>query len=444
MSVRGSIAQRLAVSLGLSAVVLWLCAVGIAGYVIREEMNDAFNQTLRQSALRLLPLAAHEFEDMIDGDGFDDHDARFISGLTEQGANLDYFITDPAGRILIFASDAPINKTEITVKPGFSTFNEAPAFAIRDRETGIGIVVVEHAGLRTTLLRESLLAMLMPLAALIPVLIFFVYLAVRAAMKPIWKLGRVISQRHGHNLEPLGIGPQPRELAPVVDEVENLLDRLRAAIEAERSFAAESAHELRTPIAGALAQVQVLRNALNGKPDQVFAKQAEEALRNLAALSESLLQSSRLQAGFAVSSKAEMLGQIFDLVLAEGEFSAAAGRISITGKPQSLSANIVPDAFAIVLRNLLRNALLYAQGNDAVVMYCGVDWMSVSNDCAPLDPDLLDKLATRFVRGDDTKRGSGLGLSIASGIVEDCGGRLSFSSPIANQSRGFEAKVTFA
>lgn len=443
MNVKGSIARRLAVSIGLSAVVLWLCAVAVAGYVIRHELNEAFDQTMRQSALRLLPLAAHELEDMFEEGALEDEDARFISGLTEQGANLDYFVTDPSGRILVFASDAPVDRTEIAIEPGFSILNDAPAFALRDPETGIGIVVVERAGLRTDLLRESLIAMLWPLAALLPLLIAMVNLVVRAALTPILKLGRVISDRHGQNLAPLEIGPQPRELAPVVQEIENLLDRLQAAMAAERSFAAESAHELRTPIAGALAQVQVLRNALDGKPDQVFALQAEDALRKLSKLSENLLQTSRLQAGFAVSSKVEDLGPVLEIVLQETEFAGHKERIKISGTLQALRARIVPDAFAIVVRNLLRNALLYAQGDDAILVHCDGDRLSVSNDCLALDAALLEKLTTRFVRGDETKNGSGLGLSIAFGILEDCGARLTLSSPITNQTRGFNATVVF-
>ncbi len=443
MNVQGSIARRLAVSLGAASVVLWLCAIAIAGFVIRHELNEAFDQTMRQSALRLLPLAAHELEDVIEDGTLEDEDARIVAGLTERGANLDYFVTDPTGRILVFASDTPINRTEILIDPGFSTLNGAPAFALRDDDTGIGIVVVERADLRSDLLRESLMAMLWPLAALLPLLVGLVYVVVRAAMGPIWNLGRVISERHGQNLAPLAIGPQHIELAPVVQEVESLLARLQAAMDAERNFAAESAHELRTPIAGALAHVQVLRNALDGSPDQTFAIQAEEALRKLATLSENLLQFSRLQAGFAVSSHLEALGPIIDLVLGESEFAPHQSTVIIGGSPKTLQAHIVPDAFAIVLRNLLRNALLYREDGANIQLDVGENWLSVSNDCAPLDPTLLASLTTRFVRGDETKRGSGLGLSIASGIVSDCGGRLTINSPIVDQLRGFSASVSF-
>ena len=443
MNIRGSIARRLSITLGLSSLVLWLCAVGISGYVIRHELNETFNQTMRQSASRLLALAAHELEEAVEEGTLGSDDAQFIQGFNEQGANLDYYITGPTGHILVLSGDAPTTVTDMKMAPGFSTLNDAPAYALRDPETDIGIVVVERAGLRTGLLRESLLAMLMPLVALIPLLIALVYLVVRIAMRPIWELEKAVSQRNGRNLGPLNIGPQPRELAPVVQEVENLLNRLQAAMDAERSFAAESAHELRTPIAGALAQVQVLRNSLDGDPNQAFARSAEDALRKLSTLSENLLQSSRLEAGFALSSKAENLGPVIGLVLREHEFTSGVDRFDLKGEPDALVANIVPDAFAIVLRNLLRNALLYAHGDTTIHIAYGEGWLTIANDCAALDPKLLSTLTHRFVRGDLGKRGSGLGLSIVSGILENCGAHLTLASPILGQSRGFEAHITF-
>lgn len=444
MTHSGSIARRLALVLGLCAALFWLSAVGIAGFVIRSELNEAFDQTLRQSALRLLPLAAERVEHAFEGD--DDHDddeARSIDGLLLQGADLDYYVTDRSGRILIFSSERRLQRSEISVPEGLTTLDDAPAYALRDHSSGIGIVVVERQGLRSGLLRESLKAMLWPLAALIPFLIGLVFIVVRAALRPVWTLGNAISKRSGRNLAPLEIGPQPVELAPIAQEVALLLGRLDAALEAERSFAAESAHELRTPIAGALAQVQVLRGRLRGDPNEDFARQAEEALRTLASLSEDLLQTSRLQAGFAASPTATPLGPIIDIVLTEREFVDQAARISVGASPKDLSAYIVPDAFAIVLRNLLRNALIYSEGNPQISVNCGANWITIHNDCTALDADLLAKLTHRFVRGDDSTRGNGLGLAIVSGIVEDCGGSIELTSPTGTDGRGFEAKIMF-
>lgn len=86
-----------------------------------------------------------------------------------------------------------------------------------------------------------------------------------------------------------------------------------------------------------------------------------------------------------------------------------ASRIKTAGPLVVLGAHIVPNAFAIVIGNLLRNAFLYATDQSDIRIACGTDWLSVTNDCPPLDPQLLANLTLRYVRGDETKRGSGLG-----------------------------------
>ncbi len=70
------------------------------------------------------------------------------------------------------------------------------------------------------------------------------------------RLSGDIAGRGVSNLAPLDISDQPAELRPIAARSPALMERLRTALDAERAFAANSAHELRTPIAGALAQTQ--------------------------------------------------------------------------------------------------------------------------------------------------------------------------------------------
>ena len=130
-------------------------------------------------------------------------------------------------------------------------------------------------------------------------------------------------------------------------------------------------------------------------------------------------------------------------VLADREFAPRRDRIRITGQPDDLQAFVMPDAFAIVLRNLINNAVLYAEGDDAITLTIGPKQLTITNDCAPLEAELLQQLTTRFVRGDKTKRGSGLGLSIVARIIQDCNGTLTLSSPLPETSRGFSATLIF-
>lgn len=87
----------------------------------------------------------------------------------------------------------------------------------------------------------------------------------------------------------------------MADAVNHLLERLRKALEAERSFTANSAHELRTPLAATLAQIQRLRREAPEGPLRVRAAKIEHALRELARLSEKLMQLAKAEGGGLLS-----------------------------------------------------------------------------------------------------------------------------------------------
>jgi two-component system, OmpR family, sensor kinase len=455
MKIQGSIAAKLSFALTAFVSVLWLVSVGISSYVLSHELDEAFNNAMRQSALRLLPLAIQELDkieeyksnsdDHDDDDDDDDDDYVLVTNLQNEAADLSYFITDKQGRIVMRAGDAHELNETAKIPLGFSKIGKTNTFSLTDPETGFGIVVTEELGLREKVWSESIGPMLFPLAILIPFLIISILVIVRFAMKPVLNLQQAVANRHGRNLAPLDIGPQPKELAPIVQEVDKLLIRLKAALEAERNFAAESAHELRTPIAGALAQVQVLASQITDPKHADHLAKTEQSLRNLSKLSESLLQFSRLEAGFAISETLTDILEVAALVLHETPFKTAKNRLRITDNSGGkLQAFITPDAFAIILRNLLQNALKYADADSGITLTYNSNGLSIINNCPVVPADRLSELTKRFVRGSTGAGGTGLGLAIVSSIIADCGGTLNLKSPATGQSSGFEATVEFA
>ncbi|MDG1376021.1 MAG: sensor histidine kinase [Yoonia sp.] len=104
-------------------------------------------------------------------------------------------------------------------------------------------------------------------------------------------------------------------------------------------------------------------------------------------------------------------------------------------------SEVEPDAIAIVARNLIENALRHGSDDLVQVTVTEDGWLHVKNDCAAVPPETLTGLSGRFVRGDHSGHGSGLGLSIVQKIAERTACTLKFTSPIAGQARGFHAAI---
>lgn len=269
---RRSIALQLAVWLSAGMLVFWLGGAVISTTVLRSKLEDAFDETLRQSAIRLLPLANRDVDDNgrirgpvprllredNRGRGRRAEDATAPGEPPLAIESFTYLVFDEEGNIRVRADDAPAVLPALPAANGFLFIDGRRAFKSSDRRNGTGILVLETTSARSDALWGALAGLLWPLAALLPLVGLGIWQAVRIAMRPVERLSRDVALRSGANLSPLNDDDQPVELAPIAREIEGLLGRLRAAMEAERTFAASSAHELRTPIAGALAQTQRL------------------------------------------------------------------------------------------------------------------------------------------------------------------------------------------
>lgn len=440
---RPSIAWRLAIGLTIMTALLWLGATAIAGLVMQRELDSAYDQLLEQAAYRILPLAMHRIREP----GEDDE--LRIGGLSdrEDDEYFAYYVVRDTGAVVIRAEDVPDSIVAHTVPDGFSASDGRRVFALTDSRSGYRIVVLEHTEHRAAALTQSLGGLLWPLLALIPLIVIGIWYAIGLAMRPVAAMSRDIAARDRRNLTPLNVEGQPVELAPIAEAVADLLERLRSALAAERAFAASSAHELRTPIAGALAQVQQLAIELGSLPEAHRLREVEAALRHLAQLSEKLLQLSRLEAGFARSDRAMDLAPILQLVARDFQ-SSAHYQNRVTYEDNSagtLRGSIDIDAFAIAIRNLVENALVHGASDGPVAITAEPGNVVRVVNGGPIVPaGLLETIAEPFARGATSAKGTGLGLSIVRTIMEQTGGTLVLHSPATGRTDGFEAILTLA
>ena len=232
----------------------------------------------------------------------------------------------------------------------------------------------------------------------------------------------------------------PRELLPIADAVDGLIARVAAAMEAERPFAANSAHELRTPLAGSLAQTQRLIEELDGSPTADRARQIEASLVRLRTMADKLLQLSRADAGIASAGRSVDLLPALRLLIEDARRANPGREITLSIAPGAgLVAPIDLDAFGIVIRNLLENAILH--GRPPIEVSTDDTAIEIVNGGPVVTPEALARLKTRFVRGQTSSSGSGLGLAIADTIVRQSGGTLDLISPAPGREDGFCARI---
>jgi two-component system OmpR family sensor kinase len=439
-----SLTRWLIVALTAGAVALWLLAASLAANSLRLSLNEAFDGGLQETAERLLPLALDGFRDEM-GEQHEAHDAHEVPLYNDAASEyIVYQMRLPSGEILLRSHDAPDTPFDAPLSPGFADSGRWRIYTLSSSGHDIFIQVAEAAEHRSQSLIGSILALLWPIALLIPLSALGIFLAVRNGLRPVRVLSAEISARHATNLTPLNVADLPVELRPIGDAVDGLIARVDTALEAERSFAANSAHELRTPIAGSLAQLQRLIAELEGHPEQERAQQVEQSLVRLRQLADRLLQLARADAGMARATGSIELLPALRVVIEDVQRRLPADRtLRLEERAANLLAPIDIDAFGIVMRNLIDNALAHGAADRPIEITQEEHSVEVRNSGPVIPPQVLGSLTRRFERGTSRPGGVGLGLAIVDTIMRQTGGELRLRSPAPGQPDGFSARIVW-
>jgi two-component system, OmpR family, sensor kinase len=359
---------------------------------------------------------------------------------------LTYVVRDAAGNVLLSSHDAKISDFPDYSNRKFVTTDKHRIFFDSALQGNITISIADPLAHRQEAIREAGQALLIPLLLLVPVSLLSVFFLVRITMRPVRAFTNEIQKRNSGDLTPVEVQFLPTEIAPTANAVNQLLERLRRALEAERTFTANSAHELRTPVAAALAQAQRLISEATDNATADRAKQIEAALIRLSSLSEKLMQLAKSEGARLVSMQAEDVVPALKLVISDFQVSqvdAKRLRLDITEDPVLSTLDV--DAFAILARNLIENAFKHGSPGSPVHVCLSTDGeFRVINDCDAIPNDVLDDLKKPFIRGETNGSGTGLGLAIVSAIAAGSGCQLRLQSPIKGSARGLEISVFLA
>ncbi|MDB5362834.1 MAG: Two-component system, OmpR family, sensor kinase [Rhodospirillales bacterium] len=435
-----SIVSRLIWLIASALAVVWLLGSVAAALLTRFEVNERLDNALEEVAQRLMPV--------VDGSYLEPEAMRSLGEhmlpAVDQRA-IAYQILGSAGQIILRSPNAPDEPFDGTPQAGF---HDAPHYRIYTAPATTGpywLAVAEPQIHRNEAIGRAIELAILPLLAFLPLSWIVIRWAVRRSFRPLIKLQSEIGTRSGTNLARIPDLEFPAELVPIHMAVNRLLERLERALTTERQFAANSAHELRTPIAGALAQMQVLSAQLNDPRHAERVGVIIRQIKGLGELTEKLLQLSRAGAGLALGRQpVDLLPALKVLV---DEFRRQDGlreRLEIElGDTAEFIVHSDIDVLGIAIRNLLENAARYGAADEPIYVFVRGNSIGVVSGGAVLSPDLLAVLTQPFQRGTTVGPGRGLGLAIVDSIMQQVGGSLRLSSPPEGRTAGFEALLVF-
>jgi len=272
---------------------------------------------------------------------------------------------------------------------------------------------------------------LLPLVISLPFLIFPAWLSVRVALRPWRQVSKETSERGPADLTPLSYSPPHKELQPLVQSINSLLQRVRDSTSRERSLIADAAHELRTPLAAMRVNVEALKEQTTDEGQRELMGNLLRSNDRAARLVGQLLQLMRSDAvsghGLPVMLALDALVQD-RLAMIEGLASARSielelvcdDHVPVLGERESLMS---------MIDNLINNAIKYSPEGATVVVRVsreGAQAVLRVTDRGPGIPGALrERVFDRFFRSpDQSQSGSGLGLAIVKSVVDRHGGEV--------------------
>lgn len=364
-------------------------------------------------------------------------------------------IWNDQGKLLIRSANAP--KMLIpNLKQGFSDYVSDGikwrAFTKHNSKMGINITVAEQYGDRT-LLAHSLatddvyiLLFVYPFAAII------IWFIVGHGLSSILRVTHEVSHRVPNYLEPVNAQAVPKEIKPLVIELNKLFLRLHQAIEREKRFAGDAAHELRTPLAALKTQAQVALKSGSEEERQKLLQNVIIGVDRCTHIVQQLLTLSRLVPESNVLTDTSAL----DLAKLAGEIVAQIAPLALNKDidielvsdekiPMSIKGNAT--AISILIRNLVDNAIRYTPENGRITVNVAKRSdnkviLKVSDNGPGIPAELRARVFERFFRVLGNKSpGSGLGLAIVQQIALLHNAQLRLGA--AEGGQGLEVEVSF-
>lgn len=302
----------------------------------------------------------------------------------------------------------------------------------------VRVAVAETLNKRQTLTARILGALLISETLLISVGSILLWYGAGRAMAPLHRIVDTLALRGQHDLRPVDPGPAPTELRYLAQAINGLMARLESSISIQHRFIADAAHQLRSPLAGLLAQIDDA--AAEHRPEAIghALEQLRLSSKRAARLVNQLLALARAEPGqqtrldFEALDLNELVRNTCKYWVPEALNQGKDLGFSGTAAPVWIKANapLLED----MLGNLIENAIRYGKSSGTIdVIVSGAPeqaiTLQVCDDGTPIPADERAHLFDRFYRVPGSPgNGSGLGLAIVRDVARMHGAEVELRS----------------
>ncbi len=405
-------------------------------------LNTAYDRTLLAAAKSISEeLDVRGYDDMAELRATVPYSAQ-EAFETDNQSRLFYRVSNLRGEMISGYAELPIWRGEIPMRPPYASLVDFYDAHFRDQPVRVAVLlqpvasaegramaviqVAETLELREAAALQILWETIARQLVLVGVIAAIVVLVVQRATRPVRQLSHALQERAEDDLSPIHAESAPRELQPLVDATNDVMQRLSHLLEHQQRFVRDASHQLRTPLAVLKVQVQsALRDDLPHR----------EALLGIG---ETVDRATQLANQMLALAKVEQLRQqnqptrvYWDDVLRDValDVSPLIAQSDLDFGIQTRSAPVLAHEWMLreLCRNLLHNAIRHTpvHGTLNVSLQVTEDeaLLTISDSGSGIDDELASRLFQAFSAG-DVRAGSGLGLAICQQIVRALDGQI--------------------